>query len=178
MFERLFDFIVSIWTALCPWFVVPQYEDAVVLRLGRFHREVDTGLRWRWPFFEEAMTCGNVYTTSDLSNQTLVTSDGKVVTLSAAYRHRVSNARVFLLETADAEQAVQDVIQIAIAEIVRDTPWGEVNAKQFWVKVTKRAAKESAKWGVRITKVGYTDLAKIRVLRLLVDQQSFTLNDE
>lgn len=175
MFERLFDFLVSIWEAVCPWFIVPQYEQSVVLRFGAFKRERGTGLHWRWPLIEATLSCSVVYTTTGMPNQSLVTSDGHILTMAAAYRHRVNNARVYLLETSDTDQAVQDVVQIALAEAVRESTWSEVNSREFWERVTRIAARESIQWGVRITKVGYTDLAKIRVLRLLVDQQSFSL---
>lgn len=178
MFERLFDFLVSIWEAVCPWYIVPQYEQWVVLRFGRFRRDASTGLHWRWPLIEATLSCSIVYTTTDMPNQTLVTSDDQIITMAAAYRHRVNNARVYLLETSDTDQAVQDVVQIALAEAVRDATWAEVNSGGFWEGVTRIAAKESIQWGVRITKVGYTDLAKIRVVRLLVDQQAFSATTE
>jgi regulator of protease activity HflC (stomatin/prohibitin superfamily) len=173
MFTRLFDLITTFWTAIWPLFVVPQYEQHVVLRFGKFRREAGAGLRWKWPLIEQTLSCSIVYTTSDLSNQSLVTKDGNVLTLSAAYRHRVNNAKVYLLETADTDQAVQDVVQITIADAVRDATWDEVNSSGFWEQITRRAAQESRQWGVRISRVGYKDLAKIRVLRHLVDQQVF-----
>lgn len=173
MLDRIFDFLASVWSTICPVFIVPQYEQHVVLRYGRFHRELESGIHWRWPFIESVLSCSVVYTTSSLGNQTLQTVDGSIVTVSAAFRHRVSSARIYLLETEDAAGAVNDVVQIAVAEAIRKATWNEIIAQAFWEELTRQASNESRKWGVRITRVGYTDLAKIRVMRLLVDQVQF-----
>jgi regulator of protease activity HflC (stomatin/prohibitin superfamily) len=47
MFERVLDFLASFWNVLRPLVVVDDYEGGVILRFGRYKRDLTPGLHWK-----------------------------------------------------------------------------------------------------------------------------------
>ena len=75
MFERVLDFIATSWNVLRPLLVVSDYEGGVVLRFGRYNREITPGLNWKIPLADNAIITSTVTTTMALRPQTLTTKD-------------------------------------------------------------------------------------------------------
>ena len=87
MFERVLDFIAASWTILRPMLVVSDYEGGVVLRFGRYSREITPGLNWKLSLADNAIITSTVITTMALRPQTLTTKDDLTIVLSAIVKY-------------------------------------------------------------------------------------------
>ena len=70
MFERVFDFIANFWNILRPVVVVTDFEGGVILRFGRYNREIKPGIHWKYPLADNAMIISVVTTTMALRPST------------------------------------------------------------------------------------------------------------
>jgi len=155
MFDRIFDFIADAWEWLIPWVIIDQYEQGVVLRLGKFKRVVNPGLSFIFPFgIEEVKYETVVRQTSYLDPQSLTTKDGKSVTLAGIIIYKIIDIRKFLLDIDDGEDDMNNTVKRSL----------------FNFDVFKEAQKECFDYcGVDILAIKWSDKATARNLRLWND---------
>lgn len=147
--------------------VVDQWERGVVLRLGRFHREIGPGLAWIVPLFvDRVWTITVVADPEKLEEQTLTTEDGKVVTLRAVVTFRVVDVRKALLDVTTVKRSLEDACSGEIGRLVSEERLENLTAKRFWTKLTKACHERGAEWGIAIERVQLSDIAVSKNFRL------------
>jgi regulator of protease activity HflC (stomatin/prohibitin superfamily) len=169
MFDRLIDLISEWFEKLLPLFIVRDYEEAVVLRFGRFSRVAKPGFHWRIPFVDDVMEQHVVVTTLSLPPQSLYTKDKQNIVVKGVIKYRISDIQTFILEVYDAQDALSDMTQSIIKNIVMDKTLDECIDPEIDNTLSKKARVEAKKWGVEIQQVTLTDLAPIRSFRLIND---------
>ena len=169
MFDRLIDLLTGWFDHLIPFFLVRDYEEAVVLRFGKFHRVAKPGFHWRIPFIDEPMEQHVVITTLSLSPQSLYTKDKQNIVVKGVIKYRISDIKTFILEVYDAQDAISDMTQSIIKNIIMDKTMDECIDPEIDNTLAKKARVEARKWGVDIQQVTLTDLAPIRSYRLIND---------
>ena len=164
MFGQLLEILQRVGAAALPWTVVNHWERAVVLRLGKFQRELEPGFHWTVPFIDQVVCRSVVTTTTALKPQSVTTSDGKVITAEAVVRWNVSNIRVFALDIWDGNNVIIDSTQGAIASALRSL---DSNSPEIPRKILTESRKALAKFGITVEAVTLTTLAPVRVIRLI-----------
>jgi regulator of protease activity HflC (stomatin/prohibitin superfamily) len=169
MFDRLIDLISDWIEKIVPFFIVMEYEEAVVLRFGKFHKVAKPGLHFRIPIVDEFMTNHVVVTTLSLPPQSLYTKDKQNIVVKGVIKYRIADVQTFLLEVYDAQDALSDMTQSIIKNVVMDKSLEECIDTEIDNLLSKKARVEAKKWGVEIQQVTLTDLAPIRSFRLIND---------
>lgn len=169
MFDRLIDLLTGWFEQLLPFFIVRDYEEAVVLRFGRFHKVAKPGFHWRIPFVDESMEQHVVVTTLSLPPQSLYTKDKQNIVVKGLIKYRIADIQTFILEVYDAQDAISDMTQSIIKSIIMDKTMDECVDPEIDNTLSKKARVEAKKWGVEIQQVTLTDLAPIRSFRLIND---------
>ena len=172
MFERVLDFIATSWNVLRPLLVVSDYEGGVVLRFGRYNREITPGLNWKIPLADNAIITSTVTTTMALRPQTLTTKDDLTIVLSAIVKYHISDVRAYLLDIWDSADVINDLTLGAIREIVASVDYQELRGNLIEEEVLKTIKDEASRYGVDIHKVTFSDLGKVRSLRLITNEPS------
>jgi len=169
MFDRLIDLISEWIEKIIPFFIVMEYEESVVLRFGKFHKVAKPGLHFRIPIVDEFMTNHVVVTTLSLPPQSLYTKDKQNIVVKGVIKYRIADVQTFLLEVYDAQDALSDMTQSIIKNVVMDKSLEECIDTEIDNLLSKKARVEAKKWGVEIQQVTLTDLAPIRSFRLIND---------
>jgi regulator of protease activity HflC (stomatin/prohibitin superfamily) len=172
MFERVLDFIATSWNVLRPLLVVSDYEGGVVLRFGRYNREITPGLNWKIPLADNAIITSTVTTTMALRPQTLTTKDDLTIVLSAIVKYHISDVRAYLLDIWDSADVLNDLTLGAIREIVASVNYEDLRGHLIEEEVLKTIKDEASRYGVDIHKVTFSDLGKVRSLRLITNEPS------
>lgn len=167
MLDKLIDLIVDFIDLFRFWEVVDEYEQAVVLRLGRFNRVLDPGFHWILPLgIERAMSDSVVKTTKNLAPQSLTTADGKTVVVSGIITRSISDIQTALLECESVETVIQDCAYGAIAKIVRAHTWEELHTDEFAAAMSKEVRTRAKEYGIQIHRVQLSDISLARSIRL------------
>jgi len=172
MFERVLDFIAASWNILRPLLVVSDYEGGVVLRFGRYNREITPGLNWKIPLADNAIITSTVITTMALRPQTLTTKDDLTIVLSAIVKYHISDVRAYLLDIWDSADVLNDLTLGAIREIIASVNYEDLRGSLIEEEVLKTVKDEASRYGVDIHKVTFSDLGKVRSLRLITNEPS------
>ena len=169
MFDKLVDVIVEWIKEIVPFVIVPQYEDGIILRFGKYHRTLSPGIYLKLPFFDEILTYHTVMTTLALPSQSLYTIDKQNVVVKGVVKYSITDVKTFLLEVYDAQDAISDMTQGIIKNIIISKTLEECTHTDIDSNLTKKVRSEIKKWGVDIQQVTLTDVAPIRSIRLIND---------
>jgi regulator of protease activity HflC (stomatin/prohibitin superfamily) len=173
MLDSLIQWLTSIIDHISPFFIVRQYENGIQLRFGKYMRSLDPGLYIKIPFIDEILTQHVVLTTLSLPAQSLVTSDNKNIVVEAMVKYKITDAQVFLLEVYDSIDAVSDISQGIIKELIMSSTWEQCRDNELDNSITKKVRNELKKFGVYVDKVTLTSISEIKTFRL-INQSIFT----
>ena len=152
-----------------PAVIIPDYEQAVLLRNGKFKKVLQPGFHVKLPIFDEVVSQHVVVTTLSLSAQSLYTKDRQNIVVKGVIKYKISDVKVFLLEVFDAQDALSDITQSIIKNIVISLPLEQCIDPEIDNILTKKVRVEAKKWGVDIQQVTLTDIAPIRSFRIIND---------
>lgn len=167
MLERLIDFIVELRDNAKPFAVIDAWEGGVVLRLGKFHRELAPGYHWKWPFVEQVSEVTTVETTLRLPPQTLTTKDGRGVVASAIVKYEVTKLEPYVTKIFDQNDVLADVTMGAVRRAVTSTDYEKLMADPPEREILEIVRSAVNKYGFRVHGVTFVDLAEVWSVRLI-----------
>ena len=169
MFDKLIEIISHWWLQIVPFVIVRDYEEAVLLRFGRFNKLLKPGLHLKLPFFDEVIEQHIAITTLSLDAQSLYTKDKQNIVVKAVVKYKIADVKTFLLEVYDAQDAISDMSQSIIKNVIMSMTMEGCTDMELDNTLTKKVRVEARKWGVEVQQVTLTDLAPIRSFRLIND---------
>ena len=169
MFDKLIEILSHWWLQIVPFVIVRDYEEAVLLRFGKFKKLLKPGLHLKLPLFDEVIEQHMVVTTLSLDAQSLYTKDKQNVVIKGVVKYKIADVKTFLLEVYDAKDAIADMSQSIIKNVIMSMTLEECTDAEIDNALTKKVRVEARKWGVEVQQVTLTDLAPIRSFRLIND---------
>ncbi len=169
MFDKLIEIITNWWLQLTPVIIIRDYEEAVLLRFGKFKSVLKPGMHIKIPLFDEVIDQHVVVTTLSLDAQSLYTLDKQNIVVKGLIKYKIADVKTFLLEVYDAQDALSDMSQSIIKNIIMSMTLEECTDQELDNTLTKKVRVEARKWGVEVQQVTLTDLAPIRSFRLIND---------
>lgn len=116
------------------FFIVQEGQQAVVTAFGKFSHTVDAGFQWRMPYpFQAHETVSvtqlrsrevgrnAVVQATGLRDSSMLTQDENIIDIRFTVQYRLKDARAFLFENRDPEEAVTLAAESAVREIVGRT---------------------------------------------------------
>jgi membrane protease subunit HflK len=113
------------------FFIVQEGQQAVVLTFGRYSHTVDAGFQWRMPYPFQSHETVSVTTlrskevgrnavvpATGLRDSSMLTQDENIVDIRFTVQYRLKDAKSFLFENKDPEDAVVMAAESAVREIV------------------------------------------------------------
>lgn len=167
MFDKIIELLTGFFEYIKFWWVVEQYNRAVLLRFGKFVKVLNPGYHWKIPFSDIAIEHTVVPTTMRLNNQSLYTKDDTSISTQAIIKYQVSDVKTLLLEVYDPVDAIADMTQAIIKRIIMDRTWQECLATDLDNEITKKAKTEAKKWGIEIISVILVEFTKAKSFRII-----------
>jgi membrane protease subunit HflK len=122
--------VVLIWLG-SGFFIVQEGQQAVVMTFGKFARTVDAGIQFRWPYpFQSHETVSVTQTRSTdvgrnsvvqatgLRDSSMITQDENIVDIRFTVQWRLKQAKDYLFENRNVDDAVMQAAETAVREIV------------------------------------------------------------
>ena len=113
------------------FFIVQEGQQAIITQFGKYHSRVDAGLNWRLPYPIQkhdlvyvtqirSVDIGRdkVLSATGLRESAMLTQDENIVDIKFAVQYRLSDARAFLFESKNPEEAVVQAAETAVREVV------------------------------------------------------------
>ena len=122
--------VVVIWLGT-GIFIVQEGQQGVITRFGRYSATVGAGFNWRLPYPIErhdivsvtqirSVDVGrdNVIRATGLKESAMLTEDENIVEIKFAVQYRLNDARAWLFESKNPQEAVVQAAETAVREVV------------------------------------------------------------
>ena len=144
-------------------FQVPQWQDAIVLRVGDPVRVITSspGLHLRWPLIENVLYVDKRILNFDAPAQELLTLDQKRIVISAYVRYQIDDPLIFyrVANNEDrAETQIGSVLVSALRSVIGNVPMTNILTPQradLMQDITKLLIASAKPYGIRIVDVRF-----------------------
>ena len=135
--------------------IVSQYEKGLVLRLGKYHATVGSGLTFLAPLIDELIKVDMREQVINVEPQKVITRDNVTVTVDAVIYYRVVDPVRAKFEVQDFGIAATTLAQTNLRNLVGDKTLDETLIARDMINTTLRAVLDEATntWGVKVTRV-------------------------
>lgn len=147
--------LVLVPLALSGLRIANQYERALVFRLGRLNRVVESGLFWIIPFIEWKVRVDMRTITASVQQQETITRDNVPVKINAVVWYQTVDPVRAVVEVIDVDAAVIQVALTTLRNLIGRHSLDDVLKEQALIASAMRVAIDAATdpWGVRVTRV-------------------------
>ncbi len=155
--------------------IVPQGEEWVVERLGKFSRTLNPGLNIIIPYIEavrQRITTRDIIL--DIPEQEVITRDNAVILTNAVTFIRVTNPRDALYGIEDFRLAIQQLVMTTLRSILGEMTLDEAlsNRDQIKTRLKDQIVDDVADWGVTVKSVEIQDIAPSPSMQASMERQA------
>jgi regulator of protease activity HflC (stomatin/prohibitin superfamily) len=137
--------------------IIKQYERAVILRLGKYQRQVGPGVQTRLPFADNILVVDIREKVSEFKAERMLTKDNVPVTIDAILRYKIieQRAKDAILNVENFNQMIQQVSQTTLRNNIGSSLFQDVLSKREEINQHVRAiiSEEASNWGMEVTGV-------------------------
>lgn len=112
--------------AISGFYQVGQAEQAVVLRLGKYHETVGPGLKWNPPVVDRVTKVDVARVESMPLKATMLTEDENIVDVALVVQYQIGNAKDYLLQMTVPEAGLHHATESALRHVVGSTSMDSV----------------------------------------------------
>jgi len=155
--------------------IVPQGEEWVVERLGKFSRTLSPGLNIIVPYIEavrQRITTRDIIL--DIPQQEVITRDNAVILTNAVTFIRVTNPRDALYGIEDFRLAIQQLVMTTLRSILGEMTLDEAlsNREQIKTRLKDQIVDDVADWGVTVKSVEIQDISPSASMQDSMERQA------
>lgn len=155
--------------------IVPQGEEWVVERLGKFSRTLSPGLNIIVPYIEavrQRITTRDIIL--DIPQQEVITRDNAVILTNAVTFIRVTNPRDALYGIEDFRLAIQQLVMTTLRSILGEMTLDEAlsNRDQIKTRLKDQIVDDVADWGVTVKSVEIQDISPSASMQDSMERQA------
>jgi regulator of protease activity HflC (stomatin/prohibitin superfamily) len=159
--------------------IIKQYERAVILRLGRFQRQVGPGVQTRIPFMDSILVVDIREKVREFTAERMLTKDNVPVTIDAILRYRIieGRARDAILNVENFNDMIQQVSQTTLRNNIGSSIFQDILSKREEINqhVKTIIASEASNWGIEVTGV---EIRQVAIPKELEDAMSMQAQAE
>jgi regulator of protease activity HflC (stomatin/prohibitin superfamily) len=155
--------------------IVPQGEEWVVERLGKFSRTLNPGLNIIVPYIEavrQKITTRDIIL--DIPQQEVITRDNAVILTNAVTFIRVTNPRDALYGIEDFRLAIQQLVMTTLRSILGEMSLDEAlsNRETIKTRLKDSIVDDVADWGVTVKSVEIQDISPSASMQDSMERQA------
>ncbi|MFZ0183835.1 MAG: SPFH domain-containing protein [Nitrosotalea sp.] len=137
--------------------IIKQYERAIILRLGKYQRQVGPGVQTRLPFADNILVVDIREKVSEFKAERMLTKDNVPVTIDAILRYKIieQRAKDSILNVENFNQMIRQVSQTTLRNNIGSAMFQEVLSKREEIneRIKTAISSEASNWGMEVTGV-------------------------
>src|SRR5919108_4878802 len=138
-------------------FIIKQYERSVILRLGKYNRQVGPGLRTRIPYIKNVLVVDIREKVREFTAERMLTKDNVPVTIDAILRYKVVEDRASdaILNVENFNEMIKQVSQTTLRNNIGSSLFQDILSKREEINNHIRSiiSNEASNWGIEVTGV-------------------------
>ncbi|MEM2140321.1 MAG: SPFH domain-containing protein [Nitrososphaera sp.] len=159
--------------------IIKQYERAIILRLGRFQRQVGPGVQTRIPFVDSILVVDIREKVREFTAERMLTKDNVPVTIDAILRYRIieDRAKDSILNVENFNDMIQQVSQTTLRNNIGASVFQDILSRREEVNLHIKSiiASEASSWGIEVTGV---EIRQVAIPKELEDAMSMQAQAE
>lgn len=142
-------------------FIVPQSENWLIERLGRYHRKIEAGLHLLIPFFEvvrHKVSIQEMQQPPDPINA--ITLDNVSISIQLAIFYRIIDSSKTMYRIADLKTGIKTIVNGTVRSVIGKTELDGVqsNRRHIAEEIESELQAVSDEWGIKLTRVEITEV--------------------
>lgn len=113
--------VIALLWGLLGFYQVDEKEQAVVLRLGKYHQTHGSGLHWNPPVVDSVKVVGVTEERQYPARGLMLTQDENIVEISLTVQYNIADAKDFVLNIKDPETSLKQATDSALRHVVGST---------------------------------------------------------
>jgi regulator of protease activity HflC (stomatin/prohibitin superfamily) len=155
--------------------IVPQGEEWVVERLGKFHKVLKPGLNIIVPFIDRVrrrLSTRDIIL--DVNEQEVITRDNAVIITNAVAFIKITDPVKALYGVEDFKLAIQNLIMTTLRSIIGEMKLDEAlsNREIIKARLKEQIVDDVADWGITVKTVEIQDITPSRSMQEAMEQQA------
>ena len=140
--------------------ILNQYEEGIVLRLGKYDRKIGPGINILIPIIDKAVVVDKRIRTVDIPKQEVITKDNVTILVNGVVYYRVKDVEKAILSIKDYNYAVANYAQTALRDVIGGMYLDEILSERDKVAkaIEEIVDRETDDWGIDITSVKMQDI--------------------
>jgi len=176
MLPILFGIVAFTSVAFLPATVAinKEWEEAIILRFGKFQRLVGPGFFFKWPLAESFLKQDKRIITLDVSRQEVMTKDNISVSIDAVVFMKVLNTRDSLVNIQNLWNSVMKYAQTTMRDVVGNVELDGLLARRDEIanEIEKIVERETLDWGVDIISVNLQNVELPEDMKRVIARQA------
>jgi len=151
-----------------------EWEEAIILRFGKFQRLVGPGLFFKWPFVESFLKQDKRIVTLDVPRQEVMTKDNISVSIDAVVFAKVINTKDSLINIRNLWDSVMKQAQATMRDVVGSIELDDLLAHREEIanKIETVIEEETRNWGVEIISVKLQNIELPEDMKRVIARQA------
>jgi len=138
-------------------FIIKQYERSIILRLGKYNRQVGPGMRTRFPFIEIVLVVDIREKVREFKAERMLTKDNVPITIDAILRYKIieDRAKDAILNVENFNEMIKQVSQTTLRNNIGSSVFQDILSKREEINqhVKSIISQEAGSWGIEVTGV-------------------------
>jgi regulator of protease activity HflC (stomatin/prohibitin superfamily) len=155
--------------------IVPQGEEWVVERLGKYNATLDPGLRFLIPFIDRvAYTVPTKDLILDIPQQEVITRDNAVIITNAIAFVKVTDSVKAVYGITDFREAVSNITQTTLRAIIGEMELDQALSSRDMIKakLKESISDDVADWGLTLKSVEIQDIKPSPTMQTSMERQA------
>jgi len=172
MIVLLVPVVIVLWLGIR---IVPQGQEWVVERLGKFHAVIKPGFNLIFPIFDKVsykVTTKDIIL--DVPQQEVITSDNAVILANAIAFIKVTNIERSVYGIENFHEGMRNMVQTSLRSIIGGMDLNQALTSRDRIKAELKLsiADEAADWGLTVKSVEIQDIKPSSNMQQAMEQQA------
>jgi regulator of protease activity HflC (stomatin/prohibitin superfamily) len=176
IFPGVFGFLALVCFIFVPATIAinKQWQEAIVLRFGKFVRLVGPGMFFKWPGIERFIRQDIRIQTLDVMKQELMTRDNISLNVDAVVFMKVTNTPKSLINIQDVRLSTVQYAQTTMRDVIGNVELDDLLAKrdQIAERIKLIVDKETERWGIDIQSVNLQNIELPMDMKRVIARQA------
>ena len=172
----VFVFLGVIFLMLLPGTIAinQQWQEAIILRFGKFKRLVGPGMFFRWPLVERFLRHDIRIQTLDVMKQEVMTKDNISLMADAVVFMKVTSTPKSLMNIVNVKLSVMQYSQTTMRDVIGNVELDDLLARRDEIaeRIKSIVDKETETWGVDIQSVNLQNIELPNDMKRVIARQA------
>lgn len=138
-------------------YIIKQFERSIILRLGKYHKQIGPGINYRIPFIDNVLVIDIRERVREFKAERMLTKDNVPVTIDAILRYKIIEGRAndAILNVENFNEMIQQVSQTTLRNNIGSSLFQAILSKREEINqhIKSIISNEASNWGIEVTGV-------------------------